>query len=247
MSLSESELDRYDRQMRIHGWGAEGQRKLKASKVVVAGIGGLGCLSSLYLAAAGVGTLILLDKESVSPSDLNRQVLFCQSDLGASKAEIAKSRLENLNPEIKVTAAVKEVVGRNIANVMKGIDLVVDGLDNWRTRFIVNELCVRKGIPFVHGGVSEFCGQVMTVVPQKGPCLRCIFPAEPPEVDVVPILGATPAVIASLQVMEAVKLVTGIGKPLVGRMLFLDGEEMTLETVEIERNPDCPVCSHVGD
>jgi len=247
MSLSESELDRYDRQMRIHGWGIEGQRKLKTSKVVVAGIGGLGCLSSLYLAAAGVGTLILLDKESISLSDLNRQVLFCQSDLGASKAETAKSRLEILNPEIKVRAAVKEVVGRNIANVMKGIDLVVDGLDNWRTRFIVNEICVRKGIPFVHGGVSGFYGQVMTVVPQKGPCLRCIFPTEPPEVEVVPILGATPAVIASLQVMEAVKLVTGIGKPLVGRMLFLDGEEMTLETVEVERNPDCPVCSHAGE
>jgi len=244
MSLSRSELDRYDRQMRIQGWGIEGQRRLKASKVVVAGIGGLGCLSSLYLAAAGVGTLILLDRESISLTDLNRQILFCQSDLGASKAETAKRRLEEMNPEIKVKAEVKEVAGRSIAHVIRGVDLVVDGLDNWRTRFIINELCVRKGVPFVHGGVSGFCGQVMTIVPQKGPCLRCLFPTEPSEVEVVPVFGAAPAVIASLQVMEAAKLVTGIGKPLVGRMLFLDGEEMTLETVEIGKNPNCPVCAH---
>jgi len=243
MSLSRSELDRYNRQIRIHGWGTTGQRKLKASKVVVVGVGGLGCLSSLYLVAAGIGTLYLVDKEKISLSDLNRQILYCKSDLKKQKADTARKKLETLNPATKVEVLQEEVTEIRVSAVMEDADVVVDGLDNWRTRFIVNEHCVRKGIPFVHAGVSQFYGQITTVIPGKGPCLRCIFSKEPLETKIVPVFGATPAVMASLQVMEVIKLITRIGRPLVGRMLFLDGEEMSFEILEIERNPYCPVCT----
>ncbi len=243
MCLSQSELTRYNRQILIKGWGIEGQKKLKASKVAVVGLGGLGCLSSLYLAAAGAGSLTLIDREESSLSDLNRQILFTQVDLGQLKAEAAKKRLEALNPEIKVKAVIGEVTEETASGIIGDVDVVVDGLDNWQTRFVVNDYCVEKNIPFVHAGVSEFYGQLTTIVPGKGPCLRCIFPKEPPKVDVIPVFGATPALLASLQVMEAIKLITGIGRPLVRRMLFMDGEEMTIEAAEIERNPNCGVCS----
>ena len=244
MGLSQAELERYNRQMLIEGWGLDGQRKLKASKVAVVGIGGLGCLSSLNLAAAGVGRIALIDKDKSSLTDLNRQILYSHKDLGNFKAEVAKKKLEALNPEVRVEALIQEVTESKLPDVLRDSDVVVDGLDNWRTRFLVNDYCVRKRIPFVHAGVSEFYGQLITIAPGRGPCLRCIFPKEPAEVKVVPVFGATPAVLASLQVMEVIKLITGIGKPLIGRMLFLDGEEMMFETTEIRRNPGCPVCGN---
>jgi molybdopterin/thiamine biosynthesis adenylyltransferase len=242
MSLSSSELERYNRQMLISGWGLEGQRKLKASKVVVAGTGGLGCLSSLYLAAAGIGKITLADEGKFKLSDLNRQVLSWQRDLGRFKAEVAKEKLEALNPGIEVEALVAEITNDSVDDIIQDADIVIDGLDNWRTRFIINGYCVTKGMPFIHAGVSALHGQMLTIVPDKGPCLRCVFPKDPPEVERVPVLGATPALLASLQVIEAVKLVTGIGKPLAGRMLFINGKEMAFETVEMKRNVKCPIC-----
>jgi len=244
MSLSPSELERYNRQMLISGWGDEGQRRLKASKVVVAGIGGLGCLSSLYLAAAGIGKIILVDKGKFKLSNLNRQILCRQRDLGRYKAEVAKERLEAFNPDIEVVALVTEITKDSVYDVIGTANVVVDGLDNWRTRFVINGYCVKRGIPFVHAGVSALYGQMITIVPGKGPCLRCIFPKGPPEIERVPVLGATPALFAGLQVMEAIKLITGIGEPLVGRTLFLNGEEMLFETVEMKRNVNCPVCGN---
>lgn len=247
MDLSQTELERYSRQMLIAGWGIEGQRKLKASKVAVVGIGGLGCLSSLYLAAAGVGRIILIDRDKTSLSDLNRQVLYSHKDLGHFKADVARKKLQVLNSEIVVEALIQEVTEANIPGILGDADLVLDGLDNWSTRFMVNDHCVRRGIPFIHAGVSEFYGQLITIAPGRGPCLRCIFPKEPAEVGVVPVFAATPAVLASLQVMEVVKLVTRIGEPLVGRMLFLDGEAMMFETAEVKRNAGCPVCATVSE
>jgi molybdopterin/thiamine biosynthesis adenylyltransferase len=244
MSLSPSELERYNRQMLISDLGSEGQRKLKTSKVVVAGIGGLGCLSSLYLAAAGVGKVILVDKGKFKLSDLNRQILCWQRDIGLLKSKVAKDKLEALNPEIHVEALVAEITKESAYDVIGGADVVVDGLDNWRTRFVLNDYCVTQGIPFVHAGVSALHGQMITIVPGKGPCLRCVFPKEPPEVEKIPVLGATPALLAALQVIDVIKLVTGLGKPLVGRMLFLNGKEMEFETVEMKRNPKCPICSN---
>ena len=245
MSLLSSELERYDRQMLISGWGLEGQRKLKASKAAVLGIGGLGCLSSLYLAAAGVGKIILIDKDGFKLSDLNRQILCWQKDLGLPKAEVAKKKLEALNSEIAVEALVAEITNDSVHDLIKDADIIVDGLDNWRTRFIVNSYCVAQGIPFIHAGVAGLQGQMSTIIPGKGPCLRCIFPKDPPEVERFPVLGATPALLAALQVTEAVKIVTGIGESLVGRILFFDGKEMAFETVETERNDKCPICGHL--
>jgi molybdopterin/thiamine biosynthesis adenylyltransferase len=245
MRLSQSELERYNRQMLIDGWGTEGQTKLKNSSVAVVGVGGLGCVSSTYLAAAGVGKLILVDKDKTSMSDLNRQVLYTQNDIGQFKAEIAKKRLEDLNPKVKVAAVLEEVSEDNVSNIIGNVDAVVDGLDNWKTRFTINDYCVKNRVPFVHAGVSQFYGQITTVMPGKGPCLRCIFPKEPSETRTNPIFGGTPSALASLQVMEVIKCLTGIGKPLVGRMLFIDGEEMTIETAEIKKNPNCPTCSNI--
>jgi molybdopterin/thiamine biosynthesis adenylyltransferase len=242
MSLSTSELERYNRQMLISGWGIEGQRKLKASKVVVTGLGGLGCHASLYLAAAGVGKVTLVDKGKFKLSNLNRQVLCGQREIGRFKAEVAKEKLEGLNPEIEVEAIVAEITKNNVYDVIGDTDVVIDGMDNWRTRFVINEYCVTQGTPFIHAGVSALHGQMLTIAPGKSPCLRCIFPKVPPEVKRVPVLGATPALLAAFQVMEAVKLVTGIGEPLAGRMLFVNGREMAFETVEIKRRVDCPIC-----
>lgn len=242
MSLSPSELERYGRQIQISGWGIEGQEKLKAAKVAVVGIGGLGCPTSIYLTAVGVGKIILIDNEKFGLNNLNRQILGWQRDIGKSKAKVAKEKLEALNSEIEVEAVVAEITRDNVHNLIGDVDVVVDGQDNWKTRFILNEYCVTRGIPFVHAGVSAMHGQMTTIVPGKGPCLRCIFPKDPPEVEEIPVLGATPALFASLQVMEAIKLVTGIGRLLVGRMLFASGEEMAFETVEVKRNIKCPVC-----
>jgi molybdopterin/thiamine biosynthesis adenylyltransferase len=238
-------MERYNRQLLINGWGPEGQLKLKNSVVAVVGVGGLGCVSSTFLAAAGIGKIILIDKDKSSLSDLNRQVLYTQNDIGHFKAETASKRLKALNPEIRITPVLKEITTENASKIVGKVDVVVDGLDNWKTRFIVNDYCVKHRIPFVHAGVSQLYGQITTIMPGKGPCLRCIFPKEPQETKLNPIFGGTPSALASLQVMEVVKCLTGIGKPLVGRMLFIDGEEMTIETAEIKKNPNCPVCSTI--
>jgi molybdopterin/thiamine biosynthesis adenylyltransferase len=245
MELSQSELERYNRQIIIDGWGKEGQTKLKKSSVAVVGVGGLGCVSSTYLVAAGVGKLILIDNDRTSLSDLNRQVLYTLKDIGQFKAETAKKRLVTLNPEIKVETVLEEVLGDNVSKIIGNVDAVVDGLDNWKTRFIINDFCVKNRVPLIHAGVSQFYGQIITVMPGKGPCLRCIFPKEPSETRTNPIFGGTPSALASLQVIEVIKCLTGIGKPLVGRMLFIDGEEMTIETAEIKKNPNCPACSSI--
>ncbi len=242
MSLTPSELERYNRQMLITDWALKGQRKLKASKVVVAGLGGLGCPASLYLAAAGVGKISLIDKGKFELANLNRQIHCWQKDIGRFKAEVAKEKLEALNPEIEVEALVKEITKNSVHDIIGKADVVIDGMDNWTTRFIINEHCVKQGIPFIHAGVSELHGQIITIVPGKGPCLRCIFPKTPSEIARFPVLGATPALFATLQAMEAIKLITGIGKPLVGRMLFLNGKEMVFETVEMKKSAKCPIC-----
>lgn len=245
LRLTKSELERYSRQILIDSWGIEGQLKLKSSSVAVVGVGGLGCVSSTYLAAAGVGKLRLIDKDKTSLSDLNRQVLYTQSDIGQFKAETAKRKLEALNPEVKVEAVLEDVTEDNVPTVIGKINVIVDGLDNWKTRFTVNEYCVKNHTPFVHAGVSQLYGQITTVISGRGPCLRCIFPQGPKETKVNPIFGGTPSTLASLQAAEAVKILTGIGKPLVGRMLFVDAEEMTIETAEIKKNPNCAVCSSI--
>jgi len=229
----------------MNGWGKEGQRKLKNSAAAVVGVGGLGSISSTLLAAAGVGKLILVDGDKLSLSDLNRQILYSSRDVGQFKVKIAKERLMALNPEVEISAINKEITVDTASTIIGKVDIVVDGLDNWKTRFTVNDYCVKSRILFVHAGVSQFYGQITTIMPGKGPCLRCIFPKEPTETKVNPIFGGTPSTLASLQAMEAVKCLTGIGEPLVGRMLFIDGEKMAIETVEITKNPNCSTCSKI--
>ena len=244
--FSEAELERYERQMRIRGFGPRGQEKLRKACVAIMGLGGLGCPAALYLAAAGVGSLRLVDKGRVELSNLNRQVLYREEDIGRSKALSAAERLKEVNPHVHVEPLPAQVSEENVLDILKGVDVVLDCLDNWRTRFIVNKACVELGVPLVHAGVRSFYGQATTIVPGEGPCLRCIIKANPPEEPGVPILGATSALIASIQVLEAIKLITGLGRPLIGRLLILDGLEMRFEEVLVRRDEDCPICGHIS-
>lgn len=243
--MSPSELERYERQILISGWGPKGQRRLKATRVAVVGVGGLGCSASIYLASLGIGKMTLIDKGKFELSNLNRQILGWKDDVGRHKAEVAREKLAALNPEVQVDAVVSEIDGQNVCSLISDADIVVDGQDNWRTRFILNEHCVTHKKPFIHAGVFALRGQITTILPGKGPCLRCVFPKDPFETERVPVLGATPALLASLQVLEVAKIVVGIGKSLAGRILFVSGEDMVFEVVKIERNHDCPVCREV--
>jgi len=242
VSLDPLELERYDRQLRIPGWGVEGQKKLKKARVIVAGAGGLGCPASLYLAATGVGHLTIIDKETVELSNLNRQVLHWQPDVGKYKADSVATKLQSLNPKIEVEAVKAEITEKSVRNLIKGADIVVDGMDNFTTRFILNFGCVKEKIPFVHAGIYGLDGQMTTIIPKKGPCLQCIFPEKPPELKKFPVAGVTPATLAILEALETIKLIIGLGQPLVGRMLLFDGEALTFSIMEVRRDPNCPVC-----
>jgi adenylyltransferase/sulfurtransferase len=231
--------------MLIPGWGESGQIKLRRAKVVVAGVGGLGCPASLYLAAAGVGSILLIDNERFELNNLNRQILSSTKDVGRLKSEAAREKLEALNPEIEVVSKPVEITENNIRELIRGSNVVVDAMDNWKTRFILNEGCVRERIPLVHAGISSWNGQMTTIFPGKGPCLRCLISGSPPEIKPFPVLGATPGVFAMLQVMEVIKLLTGLGNPLIGKLLIFDGESMDFNLVEISRNLCCPICKNV--
>ncbi|MEM3011973.1 MAG: HesA/MoeB/ThiF family protein [Candidatus Hadarchaeales archaeon] len=233
--------ERYSRQVLIPGFGEKAQRRLRRAHAVVVGLGGLGCPSSLYLVAAGVGRITLVDSERVEESNLNRQVLHWTRDVGRPKAESAAEKLGELNPEVRVEVVGERLTEENAGRVLRG-DVVVDGLDNYETRYLVNSHCVRKGVPFVHAAVEGLTGQLLTVLPGEGPCLRCLIPEPPPPKPVFPVLGATAGVMGCLQAMEVIKLLTGVGKPLVGRLLLFEGKGMTFEEVEVRRNPGCPVC-----
>ena len=240
MKLEKHELERYDRQIRI--FGVEGQVKLKNTRVLVAGVGGLGSASALYLVAAGFGEVILVDKEKVELSNLNRQILHWTEDVGRHKVESAVEKLKRLNPHVKVKGLPESLNKENVFNLVSQVDLVVDGLDNWETRFLLNEACVKLNKPFIHAGVYGMCGQLMVVIPGKTPCLRCVVSTPPPETKPLPVLGVTPGLLAMLQVMEAIKIVTGCGEPLIGKMLVFNGEDSSFYQVEVGRRKNCPVC-----
>jgi len=242
-SFLKLEMERYDRQMRIKGWGIEGQLRLKRARVLVAGAGGLGCPVALYLVATGVGYITIVDKERVELSNLNRQVLYWTADVGKLKSVSITKKLRELNPQVYIEAVPREITQDNAQQLIEGFDVVVDCLDNWYTRFILNEACVRRRVPFVHAGVYSWYGQITTVMPRKGPCLRCILPKNPPEEKRFPILGATAGTLGLLEALEVCKLITGLGVPLVGRMLHLDLENMIVQEIKVEKRTDCPVCS----
>ena len=242
MRFSPTELERYDRQIRIKELGKSGQLKLKKARVMVAGAGGLGCPASLYLVAAGVGYVAIVDRDAVELSNLNRQIIHWSNDVGKSKSVSTIEKLRQLNPEVKVEAVPKAITPDNAGELVKAFSVVVDGLDRWATRFLLNKACVEERVPFVHAGIHSLYGQITTVLPGKGPCLQCILPKIPPEEEKFPVLGATAGALGLLEALETIKIITGLGEPLVGRMLHFDGETMSFQEIRVERRRDCPVC-----
>ena len=242
MELSPREIERYDRQISISSFGIEAQLKLKRAAVLVAGVGGLGSAAAIYLAAAGVGRLRLVDHEEIELSNLNRQVLYSIEDVGKPKVSAAAKRLKALNPEIEIEAVGERITESNIHGLLKGVDVVVDGQDNFKTRFIINKACVEESKPFVYGAVYGFEGRLMTIIPGKTPCLRCLIPRDPEEPSKVPTIGSLPGLVGSLEALEAIKLITGVGKPFTNKLLIIDGAETAFYIIDVKRDPKCPVC-----
>jgi molybdopterin/thiamine biosynthesis adenylyltransferase len=240
--LTKDDVTRYRRQISYIGFGKKGQERLKRSHVVVAGLGGLGCASSLYLTCAGVGHITLIDGDRVELSNLNRQVLHYEEDIGEEKALSAARKLRKLNSSIELTPIAKRITRRNARQMVKGANLVLDGLDNLRTRLVLNRACIAEGIPLIHGGVHGLFGEVTTMLPGKTPCLACIFPEAPRRRVTFPVFGAAPALVAVLQVTEAIKLLAGFGSLLTGKMLYFNGETMDFGVRKLAKDPNCRVC-----
>lgn len=236
---------RYHRQMLLSGWGEAGQRRLKESSVLVAGAGGLGSPVCLYLAAAGVGELRIVDSDEVELSNLNRQILHSEGRLGMPKAESAAQALNVLNSGVRVTPFVEQLEANNIERILGEACLVVDCLDNYETRYLLNACCLQRGIPLVHGAIWGFVGQVTFLQPPETPCLRCIV-SQPPVKSTFPVLGATAGVTGCIQALEALKYLAGVGTNLKGKLLYWDGEEMAFNTFQVKRNPQCPDCGHLA-
>jgi adenylyltransferase/sulfurtransferase len=239
--LNDYDLKRYDRQIIMRGFGEEGQRKLKDTKAFVAGCGGLGSPIAYYLAAAGFGHLVLVDMDIVDLSNLNRQILHWDSNIGELKVKSAYEKLAQLNPEIELVPLNMEINEDNVYELTEGCDIIMDGMDNFPTRYLLNRAALRHNIPFVHASIWGLEGRVTTFVPGKTPCLECIFPKAPPK-EKFPVLGATPGVLGTIQVTEAVKVILGIGEPLLNRLLVYDGEYMQFHEIKIDKNPQCPAC-----
>jgi molybdopterin/thiamine biosynthesis adenylyltransferase/rhodanese-related sulfurtransferase len=246
--LTAAQQDRYARHIMLPEIGEKGQEKLLKSRVLLLGAGGLGSPAALYLAAAGIGTLGLIDADVVDASNLQRQILHGTSTVGVSKVESGKARIKDLNPDVNVIAFDERLTSENIDRVLDhGWDVIVDGLDNFPTRYLINDASIWKNIPVVHGSIFRFDGQVTTFVPKKGPCYRCLYP-EPPPAHLAPscseagVLGVLPGIIGVIQATEAVKLILGAGEPLNGRLLMYESLRMRFSQVKLRRDPQCPVC-----
>ncbi len=234
--------DRYARQLSIPGFGPEAQEKLSKASVAVVGVGGLGSPVCQYLAAAGVGRLILIDDQKAEPSNLNRQVIHFEEDalLPRYKVESARKKIEAFNSEVEVEALPMKLE-EETSFILENADLAVDCLDNPKGRYLLNRICLERRIPLVHGAVEGFSGHVLSIVP-GGPCLRCAFPSLPNRWSGVPVLGAAAGVIGSMQAAEVIKLITGIGEAPSGRALFIDLKNGQVDEVQFVRNPACPDC-----
>ena len=245
--LTVNEVKRYSRHLIIPDVGMTGQKRLKNAKVLVVGAGGLGSPALLYLAAAGVGTLGVIDFDVVDESNLQRQVIHGQSDIGRPKALSARDSIKEVNPYVNVIVHEEALTTDNVMEIFSGYDLIVDGTDNFATRYMVNDACVLLGKPYVWGSIYRFDGQASVFWADYGPCYRCLYP-EPPPPGMVPscaeggVLGVLCASIGSIQVTEAIKLLTGIGEPLVGRLMVYDALEMSYRSLNIKKDPDCPIC-----
>ncbi len=246
-TLTHGELTRYARHLLLPEVGIEGQRRLKAARVLLIGAGGLGSPAALYLAAAGVGTLGIVDFDTVDMTNLQRQILHGTSDVGRPKLESAIRRLHEANPHVTVEAHEVRFARENALDLVRQYDLVVDGTDNFATRYLVNDACVLVGIPNVYGSIFRFDGQASVFCTVDGPCYRCLYP-EPPPPGLVPscaeggVLGVLPGLVGTLQATEAIKLIVGIGDPLIGRLAIIDALGARWRTVRVARNPLCPAC-----
>lgn len=248
MAFTDDQLERYSRHLILKEIGVRGQKKLLAARVLVIGAGGLGSPAAMYLAAAGVGTIGIVDDDVVDLSNLQRQIIHDTGNVGMPKVESAAETVTSINPDVTVKPYHIRVSAGNIAELIAGYDVIVDAADNFSTKFLINDACVLAGKPYIYGGALRFEGQLMTYVPGRGPCYRCIFrdmPAagEVPSCKEAGVLGAVVGVIGSMQAVEAVKLILGVGKPLTARLMTFDALAMTCRAVPLpEREPDCPVC-----
>jgi molybdopterin/thiamine biosynthesis adenylyltransferase len=239
--LSDEERQRYDRQIMVRGIGEQGQERIKKARVVIAGVGGLGTPAAARYRAAGIGTIRLIDRDVVQLSNLNRQVLHWTKDLGRNKIDSAAEKLRQFNDGIVVEAVADTIDEQNVIQLVAGFDIIVDGLDNLDTRFVVNRAALKTGIPFVHGAVSGFEGRVTTIVPGKTPCLGCIYRGTIPE-QKSPVIAVTTGVIGVLEATEVIKYLLGIGQLLTGQLLVYNGLRPALTTLTVKRNPDCRYC-----
>lgn len=247
-AFTDAQLDRYSRHLLLPEVGEIGQQKLLEARVLCLGAGGLGAPAALYLAAAGVGTLGIIDADTVDASNLQRQIIHGLDRIGMPKVESAAQTLANLNPDTKVVPFIERLTSENIDRIFdQGWDVIVDGLDNFPTRYLVNDASVWKNIPVVHGSIFRFDGQVTTFWPEKGPCYRCLYP-EPPPAHLAPscaeagVLGVLPGVIGMIQATEAIKIILGQGEPLVGRLLQYDSLQMTFRQFRLRKDKECVVC-----
>jgi len=241
--LTTDERKRYDRQIMIRGLGEDGQEKLKRAKVIIAGSGGLGSAASTYLVAAGVGTIRIVDHDRVELSNLNRQVLHWDNDIGRNKVDSAAEKLSQLNQGVKIEAMDEMINEANISRLVAGFDLIVDAMDNLPTRFLLNKAAIENNIPFVHGAVYGFEGRAMTIIPGKTACLRCVYRGLIPE-EKFPVIGITPAVIGCIQATEVIKYIAGIGKLLTNRLLVYNGLNMKFREFKVKKDLNCEHCGH---
>jgi molybdopterin/thiamine biosynthesis adenylyltransferase/rhodanese-related sulfurtransferase len=247
MPLTREELHRYSRHLILPDVALEGQERIKAARVLLVGAGGLGSPAALYLAAAGVGTLGIVDFDVVDLTNLQRQVLHGTSDVGRSKLESARERIADLNPNVRVEAHETRLTSANALEILREYDVIVDGTDNFATRYLTNDACVLLGKPNVYGSIFRFEGQASIFAMPGGPCYRCLFPNPPPP-GLVPscaeggVLGVLPGIVGTIQATEALKLILGIGDTLVGRLLLIDAMGMRFHTVRVPRDPNCPAC-----
>lgn len=237
--MEKNSNEKYIRQIML--FGEEGQEKLRKATIFVAGTGGLGSPISTYLAVAGVGKIIIADFDVVDPSNLNRQFLHHEKDIGREKVKSAEEKLLSLNPEIKVETIKEKITEENADSIVPPCDLIIDALDNFDTRHILNKLAVKRKIPLIHGAVSGYRGQATTVIPGKTPCLHCIFPSSFKK-EVFPVLGTTPGVIGTIQANEAIKYLTGQGNLLEGRLLLWDGLSCSFSELNVNKTENCPIC-----